>query len=146
MRQVQCDRLRDGRVRIHYFARDAAGPVRTAARAGAVEPVPLVLGGAVGFIACQPKAADARPSRGPGGVIVMGLGSHTDDPRAATCPECCATQAYSEAMAVFSPDEPAAFAEKPKNVREYLERAAAHGDAAAAELLKDYDAEHAGKG
>jgi hypothetical protein len=84
-----------GRVRIHHFVRDGAGPVRLPARVEPTPAGPLRLGGGVGKIACRPALADV--DRVAGGVARPVLFS--DDPRAVTCPECRATEDYQKAQA-----------------------------------------------
>lgn len=137
MRPVQCPVLPDGRLRIHLFVRDPKGPAQTPRGTLGMTPLgPAAFGGARGFFACRPGHGRAASEVGTDGVIR--LLPHTDDPRAATCPGCLSSQAFLDAMAVYDPANPLLAAEKPKTPREFLERAAAHGDAVAAEILKDY--------
>ena len=97
-----------GRVRIHWFERRPQGPIRTALAAFPLEQVGLVqLGGAVGRIACMPNRKDVQPDWKGNEVTPL---CHTDDPRAATCPECMATPEFRAAMAPF--EEAAAPAQK----------------------------------
>lgn len=103
MRVVNVKLLPDGsgRIRVHYFAW-GPGPVETPTAVAMAGITPVRLGGSVdgqhrrGFIACQPGRAGILPdSRGDGVHLVP----HSDDPRAANCPECMATEAFKEHMA-----------------------------------------------
>ncbi len=100
MRRVQIPVLPDGRVRIHFFVRDDAGPARTPAGVLGMTPLgPITAGGLVGHFACQPKNDNVLARRGQDGIIRVL--PHSDEPRAATCPECLASAAYKEAMAIY---------------------------------------------
>jgi hypothetical protein len=79
-----------GRVRIHYFHRDDKGPVSTAQVVHPTQIGPVPLGGATGFIACQPGLKSLFTPAGP--VV------HSDDPRAVTCPECRGSGEWREVM------------------------------------------------
>ena len=102
------------RVRIHYFARHDAGPIR---QPGQTQQTPLgqvKLGYGVGHIACMPQRKDILP-KVEGGVTK--IVPHSDDPRAVTCPECMATDEFNAHMArlaelLDSKVEPAAPASK----------------------------------
>jgi hypothetical protein len=97
MNQVVIRLLPDGsgRVRIHWFVHDPKGPVRTPASTTMTALGPLRLGGAVGRIACQPGLESVTPKVD--GTQTVPL-CHSDDCRAATCPECMATPEYAAAM------------------------------------------------
>lgn len=89
-----------GRICIHLFVQDAAGPF--------VEPHvlhPVVRNGEVvkqevearptrGRLACDPKRNVAPVTRG----NVTTITHRSDDPRAVTCPACKATEAYKTFM------------------------------------------------
>lgn len=95
MAQAVMRMLPDGRVRIHWFMRCPDGPIKTP---GAVHPTPygpLPLGHAQGRIACQPALDSVLPQWRNGEAWLC---THTDDPRAATCPQCKATPEYVQAM------------------------------------------------
>lgn len=89
--------LKDGRVRIHFFARDDAGPVTTPSAVVPTSMGLISLGGAKGFIACEPRRQSVSPELGPGNRVTPCC--HTDEPRAVTCPECLETETYKKAMA-----------------------------------------------
>lgn len=85
-----------GRVRIHWFMRDEAGPICTGVVSHSTPLGPVVLGGAKGRIACQPNLESVNP-------IWLSANHvqplhHSDDARAATCPECMATPEYAAMM------------------------------------------------
>lgn len=97
--QVVVRLLKDGsgRVRIHYFVRDEAGPIRTPAGVIALTAMgPMSAGGTKGYIACQPKQESLDVKKD--GIIYPT--PHSDDVRAVTCPECQATAEYKK-MADF---------------------------------------------
>ena len=84
-----------GRVRIHWFIHDAAGPIKTTGNVLPTAAGILRLGGAIGRIACDPdKESVATVVDGQKHIPYV----HSNDPRAATCPECIATKEYVEAM------------------------------------------------
>ena len=98
MRVVQVKLLEDGtgRVCIHYFAHEPKGPILTPAT-GVTTSIGMVkLGGVRGYIACKPRLASILPHTVPGGDIAPCV--HTDDPRAATCPDCIASEAWKRHM------------------------------------------------
>lgn len=99
-RTIQMRVLPDGKVRIHYFVHDDAGPIRTPGKVIAMTPLgPLRAGGVKGYIACQPKRDSALPGRVAGGEIqVM---PHSNEARAVTCPECKATDVWKKTMALL---------------------------------------------
>lgn len=99
MRRVEIPILKGGRVRLHYFHRTDEGPVQTTSGVLAMTPAGPVPGGARGRIACMPARQSVFSERGADGVVRMF--PHTDDPRAATCPECLKTQDYKEQMAAL---------------------------------------------
>lgn len=92
-----------GRVCIHLFVPDEAGPF--------VEPHvlhPVIENGVAvkqkvqakptrGRLACDPKRTVAPVTRG----NVTTVTPRTDDPRAATCPRCIASEAYAAMMARY---------------------------------------------
>jgi hypothetical protein len=153
---VQVPVLADGRVRIHYFHTDPGGPIHMPRQVLGVTPMGPMVTGATGFIACSPGATRAAPVV-KGGMIYLGLGQHSDDPRAATCPECLASAAYKQAMAIYEPQkpaegsqpaegpQPAEEAQRPitsrEEAREYLRREAEKGNTVAAMILKAYEPE-----
>lgn len=94
--------LPGGRVRIHWFVFQEGGPAKTSkgklkSSGGEIEVV-----GKSGYVACDPKRTTLNPSRH--GEVIKTF-HHTDDPRAATCPECLATAEYKAAMAKMSEGE-----------------------------------------
>jgi hypothetical protein len=100
-RTVQIRLLPDKRVRIHWFQWDQAGPIEQPTNAVLTAVGPVVMGGAAngstrrGRIACMPQVKSALPQMGRGIITPV---VHSDDPRAATCPECLATQGWQDAM------------------------------------------------
>lgn len=90
-----------GKSRIHWFCRDPKGPIRTRSKKHRMGNAPaVILGGAVGFIACQPELKSLQPQLSGNLVRVM---KHSDDARAVTCPECMAHPRYKEMMAILAP-------------------------------------------
>ena len=77
-----------GRVCIHWFIRDEAGPIKTPGTAYMTAFGPIPLGGAVGRIACNPEQ-NSVATQNNGMDFFPCL--HSDDVRAATCPDCLAT-------------------------------------------------------
>lgn len=94
--------LPGGRVRIHWFIFQEGGPVRTSVGKLKSSMGPMDVVGREGRIACDPKRTTLNPSRH--GEVIKTF-HHTDDPRAATCPECCATGEYKAAMAKMNEGE-----------------------------------------
>jgi hypothetical protein len=95
-----------GRVRIHWFVKDEVRrSIQTPSRTALTERGSIVLGGATGYIACDPARKDVYP-RAVRGIVE--LFCHSDDPRAATCPECCATEEFREVMLQYEPPAPQA--------------------------------------
>ena len=85
-----------GRMCIHWLIRDAAGPIATELDVRNTERGPLPLGGFKGRMACRPEQNTVYPQhRGQETFLCL----HSDDPRAATCPDCLATEEYKKAMA-----------------------------------------------
>lgn len=85
-----------GRVRIHYFVTDPKGPVRTTGRTAAAPGVGvIVLGGAEGYVACQPGLTSIQPVFKNGEIWPL---AHSNEARAVTCPECRATEAWKKTM------------------------------------------------
>lgn len=96
-----------GRVCIHLYVQDATGPF--------VEPNvlhPLIENGQVvkgkiqarptrGRLACDPKRIVAPVTRN--GVTTVT--PRTDDPRAATCPQCLASANYATMMKAYQPQK-----------------------------------------
>jgi hypothetical protein len=87
-----------GRVRIHWFCRALLGVSDKIATRGIVfkESGQLGIGPVQGHIACQPARTGLHSDLRAGQQAPL---MHTDDPRAATCPECMATPEFKEAMA-----------------------------------------------
>jgi hypothetical protein len=56
---------------------------------------PIRIGGATGRIACHPDQNTILPQQRGGDVFIN---RNTDDPRAATCPECRAVPEFAEKM------------------------------------------------
>ncbi len=96
MRVAEIKMLPDGsgRVRIHYFVHDQKGPVTTPDGVIMSSIGPIRMGGVKGYIACQPERANLLPQM-QGNVSL--LTCHSDDARAATCPECLATDDWKKA-------------------------------------------------
>jgi hypothetical protein len=95
--QVVMKLLKDGtgRVCIHWFIRDPQGPIETPGRIHPTSVGPMSFGGARGRIACHPEQNTVSPQTN---GIETRLCMHTDDARAATCLECCATPEYIAKM------------------------------------------------
>lgn len=93
MRTIEVKLLPDGsgRVRIHWFCRSEAGKATAqhALTATGDENEPVKAGPVKGFIACQRQRTSLTPARVNGAIAPV---FHTDDVRAATCPECLATE------------------------------------------------------
>lgn len=86
-----------GRVCIHLFVRDAAGPFVEPHVLDTVEGR-IVAGPARGRLACdRRRRPDDRPDRDG----VMTVTHRTDDPRAVTCPRCMAAPEYAAIMAIL---------------------------------------------
>jgi len=93
---VEIKVLKDKRIRIHWFVDDDKGPIRTAQSDPIVHPGlgTVVLGGAVGYIACQPTRQTLTSP------IVNGRLQPCPCSReitAVTCPECKATKEFQAA-------------------------------------------------
>jgi hypothetical protein len=90
-----------GKVRIHLFVHDEAGPASTPGGVVAVVPVfgPLLLEPSRGRIACQASLKDVTP-RVKNGIIHPVV--HSNEARAVTCPECMATDDYRQAMSLLA--------------------------------------------
>jgi hypothetical protein len=73
-----------GRVCIHYFVRDASGPIVTPKGEGQLANI----GGTKGYIACN-RQQNTVGTQIRNGEHMMCVNS--DDPRAVTCPDCLAT-------------------------------------------------------
>lgn len=87
-----------GKIRIHWFCR-GPGPIKTKGRVVMFGINPQHLGGAQGKVACQASRTSLLPEVTGQGINHLEI---TDDPRAATCPECCATEEYKAAMANYA--------------------------------------------
>jgi hypothetical protein len=87
---------KSGRIRIHWFVRDSAGPIQTPGRIVPTVHGPFPLGAAKGYIACNKALKDTQPQMVNGQVLPS---VHSDDVRSATCPECLATQEAKDALA-----------------------------------------------
>ena len=96
---------RSGRVRICWFIRDEKGfagtgdgssaPIETKGGTIGRGPSMIHIEGVQGRIACRPTLMSMQPQ------VVAGAYQplvHSDDARAATCPECLATNAYAAQM------------------------------------------------
>ncbi len=89
--------LPDGRVCIHWFVADPAGPIRNGeATVSQTQGGPLVIGGGVGRLACRPQQNSVLTQIR--GNVAFPCGN-SDDPRAVTCPDCMATEEYKKRMA-----------------------------------------------
>ncbi len=90
MNKVVIRLLKDGsgRIRIHWFRHHPLGLIQTpgSVRMTALGPFPL--GGKQGMIACQPSMVSVNPKVQGGKTEPC---CHSDDVRAANCPECLAT-------------------------------------------------------
>jgi hypothetical protein len=86
---------KSGRILIHYFVHDPAGPAETPTGVTMTALGPLKLGGARGRIACQPKLESVTPQVRAGVTYPI---PHSDDPRAVTCPACKETEEYKRVM------------------------------------------------
>jgi len=87
-----------GRVRIHWFRRDPAGPIQNPEHITLTSLGILRLGGGKGQIACMPEQVHLLEAL-PSGQSQLSL--YSDDPRAATCPECLQTEAHQQALALL---------------------------------------------
>ena len=91
-----------GRVRIHWFEWLDDGPIQPVPPLAMSNLGPMTLKAHKmkrGRIACMPKLESLAPQ------VQNGLSQlvvHSDDPRAATCPECMATEGYRKTMALMS--------------------------------------------
>lgn len=77
-----------GRVCIHMFVRDEAGPC--------VNPSSKQGQGAIGYIACNKQQNSVTPQMRNGETLVC---TFSDDARAVTCPGCVASDEYRGQMA-----------------------------------------------
>lgn len=90
-----------GRVRIHWFIWDKEGPIQMPQTMVMTAKGPMAVGGNAvtgerrGRIACQPKLKSVLPQQKGQEYLLF---THSDDPRAASCPECMATEEYKAAM------------------------------------------------
>ena len=92
-----------GRVCIHLFVRDAAGPFTEPSAMHLDAEKKLAVGPARGRLACDPRRTVAPVVRG--GVTTV---THrTDDPRAVTCPKCAASADYARIMGLINNPQPA---------------------------------------
>lgn len=90
MRVVNVKLLPDGsgRVRIHWFVHSESGPAKTPGGVVKTSQGPARYDGARGYIACQPQRTSVLPQmKGNEYTLLV----HSDDVRAATCPDCLAT-------------------------------------------------------
>lgn len=94
-----------GQVCIHLFIKDESGPftephVLHPAMDDVGQPIQgqLVARPTRGRLACDRRRLVAPVTRGNMTTIT----SHTDDPRAATCPKCKASQDYAQMMTKFT--------------------------------------------
>jgi len=90
--------LPDGRGKIHWFIR-GEGPIENPIRVDQTEIGPITLGGAKGWIACNPQQNTVLPQQ-----IGMEhyLCLHSDEPRAVTCPDCIKTEEFKNHMAMIN--------------------------------------------
>ncbi len=87
--------LKDRRVRCHFFVHSEKGPIHTAPRIEIAPGIsPMQIGGASGFIACQPQRQQINGAISGGRIEVTFV---SDECRATTCPECIATEAFKKA-------------------------------------------------
>jgi hypothetical protein len=101
LRTLPPDEYGNRRVRICYFVKDDAGPVkipdaRLAKPKDGGKHYPFKVPGCAGYIACQPKRANVMPVQKGGETYLC---TRSDDPRAVTCPDCEATDEFKVAMA-----------------------------------------------
>lgn len=88
---VEIKVLGDGRVRIHLFVMSDKGPVHTGSTVAVTQRGPLKLGGAVGYVACQPARQNLTSPLVHGYVQPLPISAEVI---AVTCPECAATKEY----------------------------------------------------
>jgi hypothetical protein len=84
-----------GRVCIHWLMHDPEGPIQTINASIPTAKGPVLVKGRRFRCACQPQLSNMGGDNK--GRLVPFV--HSDDPRAATCPKCCATKEYKEIMA-----------------------------------------------
>jgi len=104
MRVVNVKLLPDGsgRVRVHWFVRSPQGVIRTGLKTE-ITPIGILrLGGAQGYIACQPKRENVLPTMDHGEIHLL---IRSDDIRAANCPECLATEEAKKLLAEMKDTE-----------------------------------------
>lgn len=91
-----------GQVCIHLFVRDQRGPFVEPHVLHQSDMVPKQLEARPtrGRLACDPKRTVAPVKKG--GVIIVT--PRTDDPRAATCPKCIASEDYKKSMQLLTAD------------------------------------------
>jgi len=104
MRIVNVKLLPDGsgKVRVHWFVRSPQGIIKTNLKTEMTSIGVIRLGGAQGYIACQPKREDVTPIMVQGEIHLL---VRTDDIRAATCPECLATEEAKKLLAEMKDTE-----------------------------------------
>lgn len=98
-RVVEMKVLPSGKVRIHYFHRTEEGAATAPSGLTPDEEGKLRMGPVKGIIACSPATSKITSTTTKG---VTRLVCHSDDPRAATCPQCAATEVYKAAMAEYA--------------------------------------------
>lgn len=95
-----------GRLCIHLFVPDEKGPfvephaLHPAMKMGEIVKGEVVAKPTRGRLACDPRKTVAPVTRG----NVTYLTLRTDDPRAATCPNCLASADYAAAMKHYTPE------------------------------------------
>ena len=87
--------LKDRRVRIHFFVRSEKGPIQTEPDIHLAPGIkPVRIGGAKGFVACQPQRKRLAGEMLNGRVLVFPC---SDEVRAVTCDLCLATDEFKKA-------------------------------------------------
>lgn len=97
MQQVVMRLLSDGsgRVCIHWLYEHPEGPLETTDNSIMTATGPKVLKGRKWRMACNPNLKAISSVQDGARIIPW---THTDDPRAATCPKCLATEEYKQRM------------------------------------------------
>ncbi len=87
-----------GRICTHWVFEDPEGPMQTISQTFPTGSGPVLFKGGRWRCACMPQRTTFN---GPqeGRYVQF---THTNDPRAATCPKCCATTEYKDAMARYA--------------------------------------------
>ena len=122
-RVVVMKQLKDGsgRICVHWFVRDTDGPITTPRGEQMTASGMWRKGGVKGRIACNPTQNTIVPQER--GMETL-LCCHTDDVRAATCPDCLATDEAKAMLQHYADMEQTLDPESAKVVQEVVNQGA----------------------